>query len=69
LQIRYRREAAADLADAFRWYDSQAPGLGRDFERAVAGVGVLIERYPKAFPIVYRGVRRALLARFPYVLY
>lgn len=69
MRVLYRSEAAADIAAAFRWYDAQALGLGRDFERAVAAVGVLLETFPEAYPVVFGDVRRALLARFPYALY
>ena len=69
MRILYRREAADDIAAAFRWYDSQAPGLGREFERALAALDILIETFPEAYPVAFSDVRRALLARFPYAVY
>ena len=65
----YRLEAAEDIAAAFRWYEAQSIGLGRDFERAVQAAGILIETFPTAFPIAFDDVRRALTARFPYMIY
>jgi plasmid stabilization system protein ParE len=69
LRILYRREAADDVATAFRWYDAQGPGLGREFEHALAALTLLIETFPQAYPVVFATVRRALLARFPYAVY
>ena len=61
--------AEADVQAAFDWYEAQAHGLGHEFLRAVDVCYATIERWPEAYPIVYRGVRRALLRRFPYLVY
>ena len=62
--------AAADLDEAFAWYESRSVGLDVDFLRAVDGSFAGIDAAPLAFPVVYRDARRALLRRFPYaVLY
>lgn len=62
--------AAADLDDAFAWYESRSVGPGVDVLRAVDACVAAIEATPLAYPVVYRGARRALLRRFPYaVLY
>jgi len=62
--------AAADLDEAFAWYEGRSVGLGVDFLRAVDECFAAIGAAPLAYPVVYRGARRILLRRFPYaVLY
>lgn len=51
------------------WYDSQRQGLGRGFREAVDHAIARISDNPLAYPERYRGVRRILLRRFPYVLW
>lgn len=64
-----RAIAESDLADAFDWYETQRAGLGdeflTDFEHTQAG----IRQNPETFCEPRRGVRRALLSRFPYAVY
>ncbi|NJD19303.1 MAG: type II toxin-antitoxin system RelE/ParE family toxin [Gemmatimonadetes bacterium] len=69
MRIRFRTEAAADVALASEWYDAQRPGLGGAFVDALERVIDLISDLPEAFPEVAVGLRRALLGRFPYALY
>lgn len=67
--VRLRPEAEADVRDAYRWYEERVRGLGSEFLRAVDAALASIERTPEAYPIVYEGVRRALLRKFPYGLF
>lgn len=61
--------AARDLREAQDWYDEQRPGLGDEFRAAVdLQLARVLER-PQLYPVVYRDVRRAILRRFPYLLY
>ncbi|MCC6316818.1 MAG: type II toxin-antitoxin system RelE/ParE family toxin, partial [Gemmatimonadaceae bacterium] len=61
--------AEGDVQAAFDWYEAQAEGLGHEFLRAVDACYAMIERWPEAFPVVYKRYRRALLRRFPYLVY
>ena len=61
--------AEADVQEAFAWYEEQAQGLGHEFLRALDVCYATIERWPESYPVVYRGFRRALLRRFPYLVY
>lgn len=61
--------AEADLESAFAWYESQSPSLGLEFLRAVDACLGAIAATPLVYPVVYRGLRRALLRRFPYGVY
>lgn len=65
----FRPAAAADVEDAYQWYESQQAGLGEEFLAAVrASLGSMTAN-PESFPVVHRQTRRALLRRFPYGLY
>lgn len=50
-------------------YEAERVGLGEEFDDAVRNQLARIERWPRAYPTVYRHVRRALLRRFPYAIY
>jgi plasmid stabilization system protein ParE len=65
----FRPAAAADVEDAYRWYEAQRAGLGDDFLVAVNAVIESLVAYPERFPIVYRQTRRVHLRRFPYSLF
>ena len=64
-----RKEAEDDLQDAARWYESQRVGLGNEFLTQALRMFDRIGDTPLAFPEVYRGLRRALLRRFPFAVY
>jgi plasmid stabilization system protein ParE len=65
-----RPAAAADIEDAYQWYESQQPGLGEEFLAALGGAHDRIVEHPEAFPILHRNTRRALIPRrFPYGLF
>ena len=58
--------AEGDLAAAVEWYGRQAPGLDDEFVRMFEATLFRIKRHPEAYPVLHRGMRRALLRRFPY---
>lgn len=64
-----RPDAEADLADARSWYEEQRDGLGDDFLLCVEETLGRIRRMPELYSVGYRGIRRALIRRFPYVVY
>jgi plasmid stabilization system protein ParE len=61
--------AEADLDEAFVWYEAQREALGHAFLDAVEATFARMRREPQQFPVVERGVRRALVRRFPYAVY
>jgi plasmid stabilization system protein ParE len=68
--IRLGESAAAELAEAVRWYEARRPGLGAEF-RDVMGVAFdRIRRQPDAgsrVPVPSTvGLRRHLIPRFAY---
>jgi plasmid stabilization system protein ParE len=64
-----RGAARRDLAEAFRWYEARSTGLGHEFLRAVRVVFAAIQREPERHPVVAEDIRKARVARFPYVVY
>ena len=69
LPVVVRPLAELDLIDAQEWYEERGTGLGAQFRSEIDRVMDLVAESPLAFPVVYRGVRRAVLRRFPYLLY
>jgi plasmid stabilization system protein ParE len=66
--IRFLDIAEAELDQAIKWYESQAPGLGDAFLIEVLSAADRIERFPAAWHPLGEGVRRCRLSRFPYGL-
>lgn len=64
-----RLAARRDLAEAFRWYEGRGAGLGHEFLRAVAVTFAAVDRDPERFPVALDDVRKAVVRRFPYVVY
>ena len=66
LSVVWLPEADAELQEARAWYDDIRPELGERFARAVETAIEEIAEHPLQFPVVYRGLRRAGVWRFPY---
>jgi plasmid stabilization system protein ParE len=65
-----RPAARAEIEEAYRWYEDQRPGLGEAFLGMVREILAAVEEAPLRYPVIRKGVRRALLRRFPYsILY
>ncbi len=64
-----RPAAAADVEEAWRWYEAQREGLGDEFLEVVQVALESIRAQPESAPVVQRDVRRQLLRRFPYGLF
>lgn len=64
-----RPRAENDIQAAFEWYESQRPGLGPLFLAAVRERLEAIRSFPEPNPIVYRDIRRAVVSRFPYLIF
>lgn len=67
--VSVRATAETDLVDAFDWYESQQAGLGDEFLTDFEHTQSTIRQNPESFREPRRGVRRALLSRFPYAVY
>ena len=62
-------EAVIDADQAYEWYQSQVPGLGEEFLRALDLAYTRISLSPEQYPLRFDSFRRILLHRFPYVVY
>lgn len=58
-----------EIDQAYAWYQRQRQGLGEDYLAEVRRTLDQIQRQPLAWAVLYRGVRAALVRRFPYVVY
>ena len=64
-----RPRAERDIQSAYDWYESQEPGVGERFLEAVRKRLEMIREFPESCPIIYRDVRRAVVSRFPYLIF
>ena len=69
MQCIVRPAAAADIDDAFLWYETQRPSLGHEFLGAADALIAAIAEHPLRYPVIRRNTRRALMRRFPYAMY
>ena len=61
-------EAEGDLANAYRWYERQCAGLGREFLHCIEEVLQRLRQAPETHAVAYKNVRQTLTKRFPYVV-
>jgi len=66
MTVRFLVPAQQELDDAVAWYDQQADGLGKEFLDELDRVIRRVVAYPLAALEIEPGLRRGLLARFPY---
>jgi hypothetical protein len=64
VKVRFLAEAEAELADAVAHYDGLLPGLGAEFALEVRNGLSRIKRYPKAWQLLGRRVRRYRLSPY-----
>ena len=69
LPVALRAEAQAEFDDAFDWYEARRAGLGVAFATQVRDVFNRIAANPQLYPMVFAGVRMAVVPRFPYCVY
>lgn len=64
-----RPAAAADMDEAFLWYEGNWAGLGNEFLEAAQAMIDVIAEYPLRYAVMRRNTMRAFLRRFPYGIY
>jgi len=68
--VRLRLAAQQELEKAIRWYEEQDVETAKRFADDVIRLLVLIGQMPQAFALSgHRDVRRAVLKRYPYLIY
>ena len=60
-----RRVAVLEIQDAANWYEDRVPELGIRFLEEVDACFESVRVMPERYPVVHRGIRRALLEQFP----
>ncbi len=69
MPILIRPAAAADIDEAFLWYERQQAGLEDEFLTAVQSALENVVAHPTGYPVVHRETRRVLVHRFPYGIF
>jgi toxin ParE1/3/4 len=69
IKVIVRPLAEADVQQASDWYEEKELGLGARFLDELRDSFARIRRMPLQFPAIGKGLRRALLRRFPYAIY
>jgi plasmid stabilization system protein ParE len=62
-------EAELDVAQAYIWYEKNESGLGEEFLRCVDACVQFIRRNPEMYQVAHENYRRAVVRRFPYVIF
>lgn len=69
MTLRIGPDARRDIEDTVRWYEDREAGLGAQVIGEIDAAFGRIEAGPERYPVNYRGLRRALVHRFPYAIY
>ncbi|MGH8224534.1 MAG: type II toxin-antitoxin system RelE/ParE family toxin [Gammaproteobacteria bacterium] len=64
-----RGAAERDVASVQDWYEKQRSGLGAEFLDEFDRVLTLLAQSPFIYPVLYRDIRRAVLHRFPFLVW
>ncbi len=64
--VRIRPEAERDVRNAVSWYEEQRSGLGRELILELDAVYERLAESPHRYADIRRGIRRAIVRRFPY---
>ena len=69
MKVLLREEARREVLEAFAWYEERRIGLGVEFRDALEATIARALRHPLVYAAGDRGLRRALVSRFPYAVY
>jgi plasmid stabilization system protein ParE len=64
-----RSAAERDVAEAQKWYEEQQRGLAAEFHIEFGATLGRLAETPLIYTVLYRNVRRAVLHRFPYLVW
>lgn len=64
-----RKEAEADIAEAYHYYESCRENLGSDFLLCIEESLARISKNPLQYQSMHKNVQRALVKRFPYCVF
>ena len=66
--FRFTPEADAELTEARQWYSHHRKELDLEFMQCIEVALSRIQSNPRLFPVVYGGLRRAVVRRFPFAI-
>jgi plasmid stabilization system protein ParE len=69
VNIRFKPHASRDVERAFAWYEEQRSGLGGQFREELENTLARVAKNPQSNPVVRARTRRAVLHRFPYLVF
>lgn len=69
LPVILRPEARAEYDEAFDWYEGRQPGAGTTFARRIRGLLDQIGATPAMHAVVFQGVRKAVVRKYPFCMY
>ena len=69
MKSRFHELASLELAEAVAYYDDKSEGLGDRLLAEIRSAVSYIEEYPQSSPVISHGVRRKVLAKFPFDLF
>ena len=67
--VRFKPSADRDVESAFVWYEERRTGLGDEFLEEVDAAVTRIAANSRAHQIVRGRIRRAVVHRFPYLIF
>ena len=67
-RLTFQPEAIEEANEAFNWYENRQIGLGIEFYRELTRCLEFIADNPLLARVVYRGLRKRKLERFPYLI-
>lgn len=67
--LEFLPEAKLEMKEAFCWYEGRREGLGDEFTDEVETALERLLRSPTSYGIVFHGMRRMAVKRFPYGVY
>ena len=68
-KVEFRKEAQQDILEAIAWYEEIRKGLGGELLIAIEKEKNFIKENPYYHEDKYKGIRKAITKRFPYILY
>jgi plasmid stabilization system protein ParE len=69
VELIFAPEVEQDLGEAYAWYEKRRQGLGEEFLSCIDACIQSICRTPELHAKLYRDYRRAIVRRFPYVIF
>ena len=69
MRVEYHPAVQAELDEILNFYEGRRPGLGREFLDEFERLVLRVAATPRRWMAIEADIRRALMPRFPYVIY